>query len=406
MKALSYRRSIPRYLAVRALGSLWRDVCTSALSPLHLRELAPPLLPGPDWVRVKPRLSGICGSDLATVTAKGSPYFSGVTSLPFVPGHEVVGDVVELGAAGSDLAIGARVVIEPALGCCVRAVAPLCAACAAGNAGNCVNVGDGAIAPGIQTGYCRSTGGGFSGSLVAHRSQVHAIPEAMSDEDAVMVEPYACALHAVLSSGVTNGMCVLVIGAGSVGLLTTLALRRMAPGATIWVAARHAHQAALAAELGASDVLSSDARLRAEVVLRTGAKVHHPELGPDMVLGGVDLTFDCVGSSGTVDESIRLTRSRGTVMVVGMPSRLDRIDGTALWYQETMVKGAYAYGSERVAGRDVRTFALALDHANAAPGVLGRLVTSRFGLEDYRRAFAVALRPGAEGGVKVVFDLR
>src|SRR5205823_3023800 len=95
----------------------------------------------------------------------------------------------------------------------------------------------------------------------------------------------------------------------------------------------------------------------------TGARTFRPTLGDDVVLGGIDVTFDCVGSSRTLDESIRLTRARGTVMVVGMPARLGGLEGTALWFKETRVVGAYAYGVETYRGKSERTFTLALDVA-------------------------------------------
>ena len=67
MKAIQYRRSIPRYLLIRALGRRWRGICTSGVSPVALRDIPEPKLPGPQWVRVSPRMAGVCGSDLATI---------------------------------------------------------------------------------------------------------------------------------------------------------------------------------------------------------------------------------------------------------------------------------------------------------------------------------------------------
>ncbi|MDQ4097557.1 MAG: alcohol dehydrogenase catalytic domain-containing protein, partial [Actinomycetota bacterium] len=87
------------------------------VGPLTLTEVDEPALPGPGWVRVRPRLSGICGSDLATVDGRSSRYFEPVVSFPFVPGHEVVGEVS--GGAGTR-----RVVLEPVLGCAVRGIDP------------------------------------------------------------------------------------------------------------------------------------------------------------------------------------------------------------------------------------------------------------------------------------------
>jgi len=90
MKALEFRRNVPRFAAARLAGSLTPGRGAS-VGPLHLADLDPPTAPGPDWVRVRPRLSGICGSDLATIDGRSARYFEPFVSFPFVPGHEVVG---------------------------------------------------------------------------------------------------------------------------------------------------------------------------------------------------------------------------------------------------------------------------------------------------------------------------
>ncbi|MDQ5811386.1 MAG: alcohol dehydrogenase catalytic domain-containing protein, partial [Actinomycetota bacterium] len=159
MLALRYRKSVPRYLLMRAGTKRIKGLETSRFSPLQLEEIPEPKLPTPEWVRVRPLLSGICGSDLGTLSSENSPYFSPLTSPPFVLGHEVMGVVAE---DNGDFRAGERVVLEPALGCEVRAVDPPCPYCAAGRYALCLNVAKGAISPGIQTGFCRDTGGGWS----------------------------------------------------------------------------------------------------------------------------------------------------------------------------------------------------------------------------------------------------
>ena len=105
---------------MRYLGKRWRGLYTSPFSCTRLVDIPEPQLPTPEWVKVRTRLSGICGSDLATITAKGSPYFSPFTSTPFVLGHEIVGEIAETGDAVEGFPVGARVVIEPVLSCPVR----------------------------------------------------------------------------------------------------------------------------------------------------------------------------------------------------------------------------------------------------------------------------------------------
>src|SRR5262245_12079361 len=215
-------KSIPSWLLLKALGHRFPGLYTSPFALARLREVGEPRLPTPRWVRVRPLLSGICGSDLASLTAAGSPFFAPLTSFPFTFGHEVVGTVVETGGEVRRVRVGDRVVVEPALHCGVRGIHPPCPSCKVGNYGNCTNVTAGDISPGVQTGYCRDTGGGWSGSLVAHETQLHPVPEAVADEAAVLAEPFSCALHAVLrafpGASQADPVNALVLGCGTMGL--------------------------------------------------------------------------------------------------------------------------------------------------------------------------------------------
>ena len=91
MKALQVERSLPRFAMAR-IASEWRAGAGGRFGPLRLVDVAPPALPGPGWQRLLPRLTGICGSDLATVDGRSSRWFEPIVSFPFVPGHEVVAD--------------------------------------------------------------------------------------------------------------------------------------------------------------------------------------------------------------------------------------------------------------------------------------------------------------------------
>ena len=85
MKALQFRRSVPRFAAARIAGELAAGA-GAKVGPLKLVDIDEPSLPGPGWQRVRPRLSGICGSDLSTIDGRASRYFEPIVSFPFVPG--------------------------------------------------------------------------------------------------------------------------------------------------------------------------------------------------------------------------------------------------------------------------------------------------------------------------------
>jgi threonine dehydrogenase-like Zn-dependent dehydrogenase len=219
----------------------------------------------------------------------------------------------------------------------------------------------------------------------------------LSDDDAVMVEPTACAVHAALAAGVQPGDTVAVLGGGTVGLTTTAALRQLATPGALLVGARYGHQRALAGELGA-DLAVTPAELARAVRRRSRSFSTSGHL-----TGGADLVVDCVGSAESLTESLAMVRPRGRVVLVGMPGKVS-IDLASLWHREVVLAGAYAYGSE-YAGRAVRrTFDIAMEVVAAAR--LGRLVTAHYPLERFEEAVAHAGAAGRRGAVKIVFEIQ
>ena len=406
MKAIQYTKSIPRYLVMRHLGKRWRSLYTSPFSCTRLVDIPEPQLPTPEWVKVRTRLSGICGSDLAIITAKGSPYFSPFTSTPFVLGHEIVGEIAETGAAVEGFPVGARVVIEPALSCQVRGITPQCHQCQNLRFANCENITKGDISAGVQTGYCRDTGGGWSEYVLAHQSQLHLVPDDILDETAVLLEPFACALHGVLKTEFNETDEICVIGGGTIGLLTVAALRGLGHRNRILIFAKYPHQQQLALELGADEVLSPNSGRYAAFCELTGAASHQPELGQQVLIGGVDVTFDCIGSSVTIDDALRFTRAGGDIILVGMPGIPKNVDWTSIWYKQLNVKGAYTYGLETHNGEQIHTFTLGMRLLQKMGPGLRPLVSKPFPLRDYKRAIQTAMNTGKTATVKTAFDLR
>ena len=386
---------------MRAGSKRMKSLETSRFSPLQLEDAPDPRLPTPEWVRVRPLLSGICGSDLGTLSSENSPYFSPITSPPFVMGHEVFGEIVE---DNSGFRAGERVVLEPALGCAVRGMDPPCPYCASGRYALCLNVAKGDISPGIQTGFCRDTGGGWSqGTLVAHSSQLYRVPDAVPDEAAVAIEPLACAVHAALGASPAPNGTTLVIGAGSVGLFTVAALRQLTYAGRIVCVAKYERQKNEALRLGADEIVHPK-ETYTKLPEMLGTEAYKPELGKPVVMGGADRVFECVGAPGTMEDAVRLTKPGGEVALVGMPGAKSTLDLTALWLKEVRLTGTYAYSVEDYEGGKTSSFELAL---RIAPKIrLKTLVGPRFRLEDYREAVAAARSAGRKGRVKVVFDHR
>ncbi|GIU83231.1 MAG: alcohol dehydrogenase [Acidimicrobiales bacterium] len=410
MKALVVRRRPSRFAAAKLAGALVPGSGAS-VGVLELDDLPVPDAPGSGWPLVFPRLAGICGSDLQTVDAAASEWFEPIVSFPFVPGHEVVVDVPGEG----------RRVLEAVLGCLPRDLPP-CPACVRGDVGACQNLERGSVEPGLQTGFCSSVGGGWSVAFRAHTSQLVAVPDTLSDEDAVMVEPTACAVHAVAKARPAPDERVVVIGAGTLGLLAVAAACRLYRPGHVTVAARYAHQKRWALEFGADEVCDPQSLVR--VVRRQTGSVLVGSGGRSRLTSGADVVVDAVGSPESLESAFAVCRPRGRVVLLGMPGRA-RVDLTPLWHREITLVGAYAYGVEHLATAEPvseengsvrgeaeprrgeggrRSFDLALDLVGELR--LGRLVSATYPLSRFREALRHAAEAGPRGAVKIAFDMR
>ena len=151
MKALQVRRSVGR-LGLARVASALAPAAAVRVGPLEYADVDHPELPGPAGTGCTPRLAGICGSDLSMIEGHASTYFDDWVSFPFVPGHEVVGELDD----------GTRVVLEPVLGHEARGFRPPFDGAAPGDGDDYAHLATGHLDAGIQTGFCCSTGGGWS----------------------------------------------------------------------------------------------------------------------------------------------------------------------------------------------------------------------------------------------------
>ena len=229
--------------------------------PLDLVDLDTPALFGDDWVLLRTRLTGICGSDAKQVLmdfGDGDPSDNAMTALisfPHILGHEVVGDV----EADGD---GQRYVLNPWLSCAPRGIDPVCPACAAGDLSLCWNFTEGALRPGIHVGNSADAPGGFGELVPAHRSMLIPVPPSIADEVAVLADPFSVALHAITRTPPPDeGGRAVVYGIGALGLASLLHPTLVQALAKPWLKCRHRKPLASTNSTASSGCASNALRL-------------------------------------------------------------------------------------------------------------------------------------------------
>ena len=262
MSAVLADLSTPRYLYTAAAqkAPLGRGK-SAGWSPGGLLRLVddypvPELPAAPGWLRLRPELAGICGSDVAVAHAKSSFVLSAFyRAEKQILGHEIVAVVEEAGPGVRHVSPGDRVVIDPVLSCHQRGFDPVCQSCREGHPYICERFDE----PGVSgcssptIGFDAALGGGWAEFVVAHESQLYPVGKVPSRR-AVLAEPASIGLHAALHWR-RRGDRALVIGPGTIGLLVTAALRMLHPDLDIIVVAPDTFGAAKAMAAGASRTL-------------------------------------------------------------------------------------------------------------------------------------------------------
>ena len=319
MKAVLADLSTPRYLWTAAAGKVKSDAGWGPGGLMRLADVREPALPKADgWVRIKPELSGICGSDVGLAHAKSSFVMSAFyAESKAIPGHELVGVVTDGSLEGQ------RVVLDPIISCVHRGFEP-CRTCREGRPYACERFDEAGItgchAPG--QGFSDAVGGGWGESLVAHESQCIPIGDVPSKR-AVLAEPASIGLHAALQWKRT-GDRVVVIGPGTIGLLVTAALRMLHPDLDIAMVSPGEFGAQRALEAGATRILPTGAGAVEELAASDGGRVVRPRMTKVPILEqGVDAVFDCVGYPDTIDLALHILRPGGMLLIEIAASNAD-----------------------------------------------------------------------------------
>ncbi len=325
---------------------------------LVLEEVERPQ-PGPGEVVVRVRHCGICGSDLH--------WYHGQMVVPAVcPGHEIAGEVADVGPGVSGLRAGDRVAVEGIVSC------GTCRYCAAGTYHHCPTIGIvGMTVP-----------GGFADYIKMPARHCFPTPAGVDFATAALSEPLGVAVHGVRIAGLKIGERVLVLGAGTIGLMAVVAARAGGAGEIV-VTARRPQQRAAALALGADRVLDPD---------------DAPALQALAQESPIDLVLETVGGEAdTLETAVMACRPGGRVCVLGVYTKMPLFPALFVLVKELVVRGSMVY-SRSGARAD---FEIVEDLLARRGAEIGRtVITHRFPLEAIGEAFRTAADK-TTGSIKV-----
>jgi threonine dehydrogenase-like Zn-dependent dehydrogenase len=379
--------------------------------PFGLHQVDDARLVRPDWVITRPLLSGVCGSETKLVlgdfdTGDIDNPMAAFSSIPHIPGHEVVAEVVALGPEATGLEVGQRVLLNPWLTCGPRGVDPPCPACQRGDLNLCWSFTAGALGPGVHVGVATDAPGGWADLMAAHDSMLIPVPDSITDEEAVLADPFAVSLHAILRCPPPPGGRALVYGAGALGVTSVAILSALYPEVEVAVVARFPAQADLAAKFGAALVLAHEPRLELIEALAewSGGVLHTAYAGLPMAHpGGIHVVYDTVARPETLEVGVRVLAERGSLVQTGVHTP-GRWEYTPIYFKELSIVGSNAFGVEEVEG--VRQHALRhyLDLVMAGRVDLTGMLTHRFPLDHWHDALRALSTQEESGAVKVAFE--
>jgi 2-desacetyl-2-hydroxyethyl bacteriochlorophyllide A dehydrogenase len=306
-----------------------------------LRDLDPPA-PGPGEVVVRSRAAGVCRTDLEVLRGELDRRW---VRYPCVPGHEWSGEIAAVGEGVDGLAVGDRVVCEGIIPC------GRCRRCLAGDTNLCENYD--------QLGFTRP--GGYAELVRVPARVVHRLPERVSFDAGVLVEPASVVLRALERGRLAAGEAVGVVGVGTIGSLA-IVLSRLTEPARIVAYGIRPEELELARRLGADEAVD--------------VSTEEPRLGE------LDVVFETAGAVAAVELGTRLVSDGGRVVMLGIAPEgqtLASLPANRFSLRDLELIGSFSYTSAAWA----RVVSLLADgHVDLSP-----IVTHRFPLEDFEQAF-------------------
>ena len=331
--------------------------------PKHItfRQVEKPK-PGPDQVLVKIKRIGICGSDIHVYHGT-HPY----TSYPVTQGHEVSGQIVELGEYVKDLKVGQKVTIEPQVFC------GRCYPCLHGKYNLCEHL----KVMGFQT------TGTASNYFAVDSSKITPIPESMTYSEGAMLEPLAVTVHAAKRFPDVKGANAVVLGCGPIGILLVQSLKALG-AAKVMATDISDKRLELVKTLGADRAVNTMKEDYAAALLET--------FGPDKA----DVIYECAGTDITMDQAIQNARKGSTIILVAVFGKKANVDLAKLNDSELDLNTSMMYRHE--------DFVDAIKFVTEGKIQLKPLQSAHFAFEDFQKAYEF-IDANRETTMKVIVDV-
>ena len=311
------------------------------------REDYPTPVPGPDDALVKVKYCGICGSDITHFKYK-------TYQIPIIMGHELVGEIIELGENVSEVKIGDKVI--------------------------CINVAID-FSEGKLGGLGMFQDGGFAEFVKVPRTSIFQIPDNVPIRDAVMIETFALAMRAFKLSRIENNVNIIIFGGGPVGLTLLKALLIEKNPNYVIVVEPHEFLRKKAIELGATDAVAPG-RPKIKKIVR--------KLGPPSFI------FDCVGIEQTISDALYIIKKGGTILLEGMYKGSISLRIFMINNKEVTLKGCL--------GHDREDILAAIDMFANNKVDVNEFISGIVHLEDMQKTFERFLQPSGRNFVKVIVE--
>ena len=318
--------------------------------------------PGEGDAIIQVRATGICGSDLLMNNDKEQ-----ADDLP--AGHEVTGEVVEVGTGVNREIVGKRVAIETigqGLACST------CWFCRMGQYRQCQN-------------KAQAEGGGFAEYIKRKAIGCYEISESMAWDEGALVEPLAVSIHGIRRGTMNGGETVAILGAGTIGLTAVAAARELGAG-KIFITARHEQQAKMALSLGADYACSPEGEEFEDLVrAHTNGR-------------GADLSVETVGgkSNRTLIQSVESTRMQGRIVILGGFRTPLQFDWLAPLLKEQSIIFSSCYGILD----GYHDYEMAINLLSNESNSLSDIVTHKYSLGEIQKGFECAYDKST-GSIKV-----